>query len=365
MEDEDLAVEEALSDAHAEIMALRHALESERITQRELRRDRDDLVELVVYLENNLGDVSRELDYYRRSIRNVGLMKEKEKKTHETDWKEQIFANHNEEFRWEHQEKERNREVEKQWMKSLQQEVSNLRNTKNELLGENAILNERKSACEEIIHRQRSKLLDLRRRIEEMEGNEWADITAREIEVNFRSTVVNEYARGEDRCRDIKRRGEYVNVRENESGERTLEHMSTMCAGKDWKYGGTSSNRSCKTNVQIEGDSVDDNMDDNSVLSVDSGTSDAVPADHFHSPGRLIRNDSSRIVKRISHKERRFRHRIGEEEKVEVATRSLFYAPVVTGLRSMTKRWASSTISTVKPSAINDVRLDFYDDQAQ
>ena len=119
MGDEDLAVEEALSDAHAEIMALRHALDSERVAQRELRRDRDDLVELVVFLENNLGDVSRELDYYRRSIRNVSLTKEKEKKRYEADWKEQIFANHNEEFRREHQKKERSTEVEKQLIKSL------------------------------------------------------------------------------------------------------------------------------------------------------------------------------------------------------------------------------------------------------
>ena len=75
------------------------------------------------------------------------------------------------------------------------------------------------------------------------------------------------------------------------------------------------------------------------------------------------KNDS-RIVKRISRNERQFRHKI-EEEKVDVATRSSFYAPVVTGLRSMTKRWANSTMSTVIPSTINDDRLDFYDDQAQ
>ena len=365
MEDEDLDVAKALSNAHDEILGLKQALQSERNMQRELKKDMDDLVELVVYLETNLGDVSRELDYCHRNIRNVGLKEEKEKKRLETMGREQIYANHGK-LRNEQLKERQNREVERKLLKSLRREVSNLRSAKNELLEENAILNDRNLVFEEIINGQRSKLLHLRQRVEklEKENNECVNIDGA-MKDNFQNKMDDAFFRGVNCFQPYKWKEKY---------EGTPNPLSPIiCTRKEQKYRTTSRNMIepngyIYTNLQTKGnvidsikgdDSIDMDGDDKSVLSVDSCGTDTAACHLYETSVRLVRDTSSNILKKVDTDERQFRYKIQEGRNIEKAKWSSFHTSVFTGLRCKTKKLGTS--SAVIPIAINDVHLNFRD----
>ena len=354
-------ITEALSFAHAEIHRLQQILQNERAIQKELRGDRNDLAELVVHLETNLGEVSRELEFFHRSNGNRTVKSRERKKggykEHTCEIKD-LFG-----MEQEHR-KEEERRLESQLITSLQREIYDLKDVKCKLKAENKIITEIKVEYEEIINDQQSKILDLTQRIKELEReksrrDEDSVITDKGInedlytaknDVPLTISRVDDFDETKWARGDFKRRGK-------EEEKRIDVHLSSGSQGALLATDRYSS--------IISIDSIDINSEVRSVLSAESDETDTVPAHHFYSPVRQITNTTGKMMKKIGSDEQEFRHKVLVKEDRKTATSS-FSSSLVTGLGAKTRKWGNYTSSTVIPMAICDVQVvDISDTVAQ
>lgn len=380
-------ITEALSFAHAEIHRLQQILQNERAIQKELRGDRNDLAELVVHLEINLGEVSRELECFHRSNGNRSVKsREREKggyKEHTCEIKD-LFG-----MEQEHR-KEEERRLESQLITSLQREIYDLKDVKCKLKAENKIITEIKVEYEEIINDQQSKILDLTQRIKELEReksrrDEDSVITDKGInedlytaknDVPLTISRVDDFDETKWARGDFKRRGKEEEKRMPGTispvvsawkASRKIPHASNetkfdvhLSSGSQGALLATDRSSSI-----ISIDSIDINSEVRSVLSAESDETDTVPAHHFYSPVRQITNTTGKMMKKIGSDEQEFRHKVLVKEDRKTATSS-FSSSLVTGFGAKTRKWGNYTSSTVIPMAICDVQVvDISDTVAQ